>query len=188
MLRINLPKNGWHTLALQLPALDPAYSDYSPLITAACERLDAALNWLQERDQKTVALFGQQLGATVAATCAARKSESLRGLIILNANEDNLPASLALVPTLAKIPLPILDLYQESTSARAQRNAQDRAAGQRPHPYLQGILPAARDLTTISDILIARISGWLRHYCVPAPPPPKFQDDPAEPEKPPAKQ
>ena len=174
-IRVALPRSGWHTLSLQLPALDLSHSDYSSLLPAACERLGNSRAWLENRGWKNVAVLGHSTGAAVAAACIAQMENlQLCGVILLSPSNFGTPAGLDLSASLAKITPPILDLYADSKSAAI--SAIDRAAGRRVRnqPYRQAILPASDShLAGINDVLIARISGWLQRYCAnpPAPQP-----------------
>lgn len=65
-LRSGLIEHGWHTLSIQLPVLekDAKYYDYVPILPESFPRIQAAINFLREQDEKVdrIALIAHSCG------------------------------------------------------------------------------------------------------------------------------
>lgn len=87
-LRRELPRYGWSTLAIELPALEAgaqissqALKQWSESVPAA---IDAAIMALEERNVSNIVMIGHGVGALVAADYLIKKpSEQIQGLIAI---------------------------------------------------------------------------------------------------------
>lgn len=176
-LRINLPKNGWHTLAVQLPTVIAGATpeEYLQILPTACARLRAAINWFAEQKIANLIVLGHAFGALIATACIAEIGDNneLTGLVLLGAGGINrlgtLPTTLDSAQSLEKINLPIFDLYGEYDIPAANNDARARVAGRRERKqgYTQVLLPGADyRFNDLEEVVAGRISGWLRRCCL----------------------
>jgi pimeloyl-ACP methyl ester carboxylesterase len=170
-LRQELPDAGWATLSLQLPILpnDAKFKEYLPLFPAADARISAGIRYLQQQGVTTIALVGHSLGAAMGAHFLASKapgSEGVRAFVGIGMNAH--PGSVAHTPdALAKITVPVLDLYgtQDLLGVLASAKARARAARQANNSaYRQVEIPGADHFFRhLEDTLVKRVASWLTH-------------------------
>jgi pimeloyl-ACP methyl ester carboxylesterase len=170
-LRQELPDAGWATLSLQLPILpnDAKFEEYLPLFPAADARISAGIRYLQQQGVTTIALVGHSLGAAMGAHFLADKaagSEMVHAFVGIGMNSH--PGSVAHTPdALAKISLPVLDLYgaQDLLGVLASAKARARAAQQANNSaYRQVEIPGADHFFRhLDDTLVKRVASWLTH-------------------------
>ncbi|MDX1344783.1 MAG: DUF3530 family protein, partial [Sedimenticolaceae bacterium] len=67
-LRTRLPEQGWTTLSLQMPVLDPQakLDAYVPLFDEALGRIEAGIDFLQEQGFDRIVLLGHSMGNGMA--------------------------------------------------------------------------------------------------------------------------
>lgn len=87
-LRRELPRYGWSTLAIELPALEAGAQTTSQVIKQWSESvpaaIDAAIKALEERNVSNIVMIGHGVGALVAADYLIKKpSEQIQGLIAI---------------------------------------------------------------------------------------------------------
>lgn len=140
-LRDWLPRHGWATLAVQLPALDrPA--DYLTQQAIITKRINGAVTYMQNNGFNNLVLLGHGTGALAAGNyLSAQSSEFVHAFVAISMgvpevrNEDD-----SILEQLQRINLPMLDIYggndlpyvtksvrQRALAARASGNAATRA-------------------------------------------------------------
>lgn len=171
-LRQGLPEAGWATLSIQMPILDneAEIGRYIPLFPEGDERIAAAIAYLQTQNILNIVLIGHSLGAAMASAYLAAgspESKNVRAFVGIGMNQYDDPAAPAHTPaSLAKITLPVLDLFGQLDNAGVLASAPARAAAAKHagnKDYLQVQMPGADHFFRGQDTaLVSRISGWLR--------------------------
>lgn len=171
-LRQTLPESGWATLSLQLPILpnDARFEEYLPLFPAANERISAGIEHLRERGILNVALVGHSLGAAMGANFLAADSPGIdRVRAFAGIGMGQRPGTVAHTPdTLAKIRLPVLDMYGSQDLKGVLTSAKERAkagkrAGNTAYRQTQ-IMGADHFFRGLDDLLLKQVSSWLTRY------------------------
>ncbi len=167
-LRIGLAERGWTTLSVQMPVLgsEAPIRDYAPLVKEAGPRLLAAVKFLRERKLDPVAIVAHSLGATMAIACIAENPDMpLDGLVVIGTSRVPDVPELDPLPELARLTLPVLDLYGSRDfrsvldSAPARRKAAHRGGNDR---YRQRMIEGADHFFRgLEDELINRVYAWL---------------------------
>jgi len=166
-LRKNLPDAGWSTLSIQLPILpnEADFAKYPPLFPEANTRISAAIRYLQKQNLRNIVLVGHSLGAAMGANFLAQKapgSEVIRAFVGIGMNLA--PGTVAHTPdALAKIELPVLDLYGTQDLPGVLGSTRARAASQANNAgYRQlAITGANHFFRGLDATLIKRVSSWL---------------------------
>jgi len=168
-LRKDLPDSGWATLSVQLPVWpnDADVADYLPLFPAANARISAAVRYLQKQGLLNIALVGHSLGAAMGANYLAQQSpasEAVRAFVGIGMGAA--PGTVAHTPdALAKINLPVLDLFgsQDIDSVRNSAKARAQAARKANNTaYRQMTITGADHFFSALDAtLTKRVTGWL---------------------------
>lgn len=188
-LRRELPEAGWTTLSIQMPILDneAEMARYLPLFPESYERIAAAIAYLQAQGIHNIVLIGHSLGAAMgAAYLAAGSAEShaVRAFVGIGMNQYTDPQAPAHTPTsLAKLTIPVLDLYGALDNAGVRASAQARALAAKKagnEAYLQVEMPGADHFFRgLDHSLVRRVGSWLRRNApavelklAPAPPAP----------------
>ncbi len=166
-LRQNLPETGWSTLSIQLPIRpnEAGFADYPPLFPEANVRISAAIRYLQKQGVRNIALVGHSLGAAMGAYFLAQKapgSEAVRAFVGIGMSLA--PGTVAHTPdTLAKIALPVLDLYGTQDLRGVLGSIRARAASQAANPGYRQLAIAGADhfFRGLDATLVKRVSSWL---------------------------
>ncbi len=165
----HLAKQGWDTLALQLPAADARLDGAArlSLIEMASARIQSAIGYFDPRQQANLVLVGHGLGAAMALHHLARqpnrriKAVAAIGLGIDPANESD-PVSQAI----AQIETPILDLYGSrdlpGVTASAAKRRQIAASNGREGYRQEMFNGADHFFTGMQSGLQQRIHAWLK--------------------------
>lgn len=167
-LRTELPNHGWATLSIQLPILpnEATVKDYIPLIKEAAPRIKAAIAFLKSKHVEPLVIIGHSLGATMAsATLAEQGDLGLRGFVAVGMEGSDADPQLDTTAQLAKLKLPILDLYGSRDLDGVLKAAPPRAAAMRKaghaHYRQQEIEGADHFFVGLDDELVRRVYGWL---------------------------
>lgn len=168
-LREGLPESGWATLSIQLPVWPNSakFEDYPPLFPAANERITAAIQQLQQKGLTNIVLVGHSLGAAMGAYFLAEKSpgsNDIRAFVGIGMNQA--PGSTAHTPdALAKISVPVFDLYGVHDLDGVLSSAKARAAAQIDNrQYRQTVIPGADHFFSgLETSLTKRVAGWLKN-------------------------
>lgn len=127
-LRQDLPEHGWATISIQLPYLN-SVSDYIDKQSIINKRIESAIAHLQSSGLNNIALLGHGSGAMAATTFLASQTNSAVqafvavSLGIIDSNKSSEP----LGDQLAKITLPILDIYGSNDLDYVTNTAKSRA-------------------------------------------------------------
>ena len=168
-LRRELSAHGWAVLAplLPLPTVDAPPSALAGLFSAAGERVNAALEWLQGKEIRNQVLAGHGFGALIALQAGAVRGED-EALVAIVALSPGLPQSLGAdgaAETLRQLDKPLLEIYAGEDLPGIVRNAKrrHRAAAEAKLPaYRQDRLPGAdHRYQGLTAVLARRVRGWL---------------------------
>lgn len=173
-LRIGLSEAGWDTLSVQLPTVFASedrsvWSDQSAAIRA---RLDAALAWLKPRDLPKLAVIalGDSAGVTVGYATPGLPP-AVKALVLISVPDDF--SGQAQRDALAKVDLPILDIFAERDLAPVIETAQARqqaASAAGLADYTQRTLTGARSgFRHVEGQLVAAVRAWLKRTAGAAP-------------------
>lgn len=110
-LRMDLTRDGWHTLSIQLPILDAdtPVEQYGPTLPEAFERIDAAIAHLKKSGEKKIILLGHSSGAVTATSYLAGRPANTARAVLLVGLGPGFPPYESIKP-FAKLQLPILDV------------------------------------------------------------------------------
>lgn len=167
-LRTELPNHGWATLSIQMPILpnEAEVKDYIPLIKEAAPRIQAAIAFLKSKNIQPVVIIAHSLGATMAsATLAEQGDLGLKGFVAIGMSGSDLDPQLDTTTQLAKLKLPILDLYGSRDLDTVLKAVQPRAAAMRKagHEHYRQVEVEGADhfFVGLEDELVRRVYGWL---------------------------
>lgn len=165
-VRMALPEHGWSTLSLQMPILanEAEAKDYVPLMEEVPGRIQAGVDFFKAKGIKNIVIIAHSLGATMANHYLANKPDaSVHGYVAIGMSNpfadkyDNIAA-------LAKIKIPMLDLYGSQDLDGVLSTAQARAASAHKanKHYTQAKVEGANHFfNNLQDDLIKRVRGWL---------------------------
>ena len=168
-LRVGLPEYGWSTLSLQMPVLanDAPVADYVPLLAEVAPRIDAGIDFLRKQGVEHVVLIGHSLGAAMGAYYLANHPNSPVEAFVgigMEASEDH--PELDTGTYLAKIKLPVYDLYGSRDLPQVLSSAKGRALAARKagnEHYTQIEIEGANHFFDgLNDELLSRVRGWLQ--------------------------
>lgn len=167
-LRTELPNYGWATLSIQMPILanEAELKDYIPLIKEAAPRIKAAQAFLKSKNITPVVLIAHSLGATMAAATLAESDDlGFAGFAAIGMSSSDLDPQLDTTAQMAKLTLPILDLYGSRDldtvlAATTPRAAAMRKAGNDKYRKLE-IEGADHFFVGLEEELVTRVRGWL---------------------------
>jgi pimeloyl-ACP methyl ester carboxylesterase len=166
-LRTGLPEAGWATLSIQLPIRpnEAKFEDYPPLFPEANTRISAAIRYLQQQGLQNITLVGHSLGAAMGAYFLAQKapgSEVIRAFVGIGMNQA--PGTVAHTPdALAKISIPVLDIYGALDLRGVLDSAKARAASQSGNTEYRQVRIAGADhfFQNLDATLVKHVSSWL---------------------------
>ncbi|MBT8118453.1 MAG: alpha/beta hydrolase family protein [Gammaproteobacteria bacterium] len=172
-LRVGLAESGWNTLSVQMPVLEKQakYYDYLPLFPQAIPRIEAAIAYARDQikqnggDNKVV-LIAHSCGAHMAMTWTDVDSfEAIDAYVGIGMGATDYKQPMKQPFPLAKIKVPVLDVYAANDYPAVQRMAAARwqsieQAGNTKSA--QVIVPDADHYyTNRGDALTLVISEWL---------------------------
>lgn len=167
-LRTELPNHGWATLSIQMPVLpnEAEVKDYIPLIKEAAPRIKAAVEFMKSKNIEPRVIIAHSLGATMAsATLAEQGDLGLRGFVAIGMSGSDLDPQLDTTAQLAKLKLPIFDLYGSRDLDTVLKAVEPRAAAMRKAGHTQyrqvEIEGADHFFVGLEDELVRRVYGWL---------------------------
>ncbi|MBT9611842.1 MAG: DUF3530 family protein [Burkholderiales bacterium] len=120
VLRSRLADAGYTTLSIQMPVLAvEAQSDaYRPLMPEAVERIKTAVQFLQSKDYKKIAVVSHSLGSRMShAYFKANADTPAAAWVAIGMADDSY----------AGIKVPIFDLYGQKDNPPVRKNAKKRA-------------------------------------------------------------
>ena len=146
-LRTELPEHGWTTLSIQMPVLandaDPA--KYAPLF------------------------IGHSLGSAMGSYYLSITPKSgIRAFVGIGMSLSKADPKMDTPTTLAKIKIPVLDLYGSQDLASVldsvkRRGNAGRLAGNKYYRQLR-IMGADHFFLDMDTVLVKRVHGWLKRY------------------------
>ncbi|MCB1790713.1 MAG: DUF3530 family protein [Gammaproteobacteria bacterium] len=165
-LRVRLAEVGWHTLSIQMPVLanDAAHEDYAAIYDWVPGRVDAAVSHLREKGFETVVLIAHSQGSAMTAYYLDGKHRTVDGFVAVGMSgaRDGGPADAA--SRLAKIDIPMLDLYGSEDLAEVLAGVDVRAAqgGGAGRDYTQQRIEGADHFFDgEEDALLEAVNAWL---------------------------
>ncbi|MBI5462656.1 MAG: DUF3530 family protein [Gammaproteobacteria bacterium] len=171
-LRSELPNHGWATLSIQMPILpnEATLKEYIPLIKEAAPRIQAAQAFLKSKGTGPIVLIAHSLGASMATATLAeagdpKNDSGYAGLIVIGMSSSALDPQLDTTAQIAKLKLPIFDLYgsrdlDEVLAATAPRAAAMRKAGH-THYRQMAVEGADHFFVGVEEELVRWVQGWL---------------------------
>ncbi len=175
-LRVGLAEHGWSTLSIQMPVLPngAGLKDYVPLFDEVTPRIDAAVDMLKKRGNKTIILIGHSLGATMSAWYLANKTKpGIKGAVFIGLGSSDIDPKTDNLLSLSKITLPVLDIYGSRDLGNVLSTREDRKsvavrAGNKSYRQIQ-VEGADHFFTGMQDSLVRHVYGWLRSHFVKKP-------------------
>ncbi|VAX09252.1 hypothetical protein MNBD_GAMMA25-2040 [hydrothermal vent metagenome] len=170
-LRTELPEYGWTTLSIQMPVLDndANFIDYAPLFDEVGGRIDAAIKLLKSKGIDNITLIGHSLGATMGAYYLSSNTDTeIRAYVGIGMGWSRQDKRMSTPVSLAKISIPVLDLYGEQDlpaildSVERRANAAQQAGNQ--HYYQLRTTGADHFFRDREETLVKRVRGWLNRY------------------------
>jgi hypothetical protein len=168
-LRHFLVANGWDSLSLQMPILDPPIpaGDEKTLSDAVSPRIRAAIDYLAARKVERVMLIGQDLGARSAlAYLSGQADRRVRALVAIGLAAPSGDTQDPVLAAIGKLDLPMLDLYGSRDLPSVLESAQARLGEARRNQrtgYRQDRVEGAdHHFSGLQQTLQLRVGAWLR--------------------------
>ena len=170
-LRSELPAYGWTTLSIQMPILpnDAKYAEYAPLIKEVPARINAAIDYLNNKFYQNIIIIGHSLGTTMANSFLAQIPERIRAYVAIGmGGGDSGPDELNNLNYLQKITTPMLDIYgsedlQSVVDSVKQRRQAVRKAGNENYRQIR-VEGADHFFNGLDEELIRRVKSWLSNF------------------------
>jgi len=164
-LRTGLPSLGWSTLSLQMPVLpnEAAHEEYAPLFEEVAPRIQAGIAFLKDHGAKEIAIVAHSLGAAMASFYLAGEPEGVAAFVGIGMSGGTKDPRMDNVVSLAKLRVPVLDLYGQNDleEVLGTSNARAKAAEQNPG-YSQAQVPDANHFFDGHEQDLMKIVGdWL---------------------------
>lgn len=167
-LRSQLPDSGWKTLSIQMPiaAADASDDQYQALIPEAAPRIAAAVEYLKQQGVTNMVLIGHSLGAVMGANYLAQGVPTeVKGFVAVGMPVGSRDPSQGVLSALAKLKLPLLDIYGSqdidpvlnSVTARLAAAKQAENSGYR-QSRIEG---ADHFFTGLDETLVAHVKAWI---------------------------
>lgn len=162
-LRTTLPETGWTTLSLQLPILanEAEGKDYQPLMKDVPMRINAGIDHLSKAGYKKIYIVAHSMGAEMGSYYLAQANLPgvIKGYVGIGMNVNN-------PDYLAKISLPVLDLYGSEDLEGVLKSAKARAdASASNKQYSQVKVDGANHFFNGKDgELMEIVTEWIKKY------------------------
>ncbi len=187
-LRTGLADRGWETLSLQMPlaGVDSDWRMYEQVIAEGSPRIAAAVAFLKQRKIKNIVLLGHSLGGRMAVHYLedAKPPKELRALVLIGMALEPEGSAVKTGEALAKVELPVFDLYGSRDLDSVLHSAKQRMAAGRMAKnsgYRQVKMTGADHFFhRLERALVARVYAWISKAADPA----KLPADDEEEEKP----
>jgi pimeloyl-ACP methyl ester carboxylesterase len=155
-LRQQLPDSGYATLSIQMPVLnaDAKPEDYPPTFDEASERIRLAVSYLKDKGYSKIAIVSHSMGTWMTYYYLTHTPDSpVAAWVDIGAPNPF---------DMAKLKLPILDLYGQNDLPRVLKGAKERAAGLKQKGSMQVMVPGADHFFEGKDAaLLEQVKGWL---------------------------
>jgi pimeloyl-ACP methyl ester carboxylesterase len=155
-LRQQLPEAGYATLSIQMPVLkaDAKTDDYPPTFDEAAEHLQRAVEFLRAKGHAKVAIVAHSLGSRMSYHYLSRHPDAPVGAWIAIGTSG--------APDMARLKLPVFDLYGQNDLPQVIDGAAKRAAGLKQKGSAQTAVPGADHFFEGKDAaLLEQVRGWL---------------------------
>jgi len=155
-LRQQLPEAGYATLSIQMPVLqvDAKTEAYPPTFDDAADRIKLAVAFLKDKGYAKVAVVSHSLGSRMSYHYLSRTPDAAVAAWVAIGTSG--------APDLAKLKLPVLDLYGQNDLPQVVQNAGKRKAGLKQKGSAQIRVPGADHFFEGQDgPLLEQVRGWL---------------------------
>jgi len=134
-LRVGLTESGWNTLAIQMPVLEKQakYYDYVPLFPEALPRIEAAIKYAREQDNKKIILIAHSCGAHMAMAWveAEKKADEkvdkkIDAYVGIGMGATDYKQPMLTIFPLDQLKVPVLDIYAEDDYPAVKNMAESR--------------------------------------------------------------
>lgn len=158
-LRRQLPRDGWATLAVQMPL--PGSGGVAPLLREAVPRVEAAVAELRKRGHKPVVLVGHGTGAAMAAAYLREQAQPpiAAGVVISLGVPGRDGAALDPAAILEGSGLPLLEIHGSEAPSYVLDSV--RALDGKRVTRLT-TLGTGHGFDGAEAVLVGRVRGWLR--------------------------
>ena len=158
-LRVGLAEHGWHTLSIQLPVLpnEAEGKEYLPLMPEVAPRIRAAKQYLQKLGTNKTAIVAHSMGTAMASYAMVNDGITADAYVAIGMNEP------AIAP-LAKISIPVLDLYGREDLPQVTDNATRRKTTAAGNPRYTQVVTENADhfFDGQEEALISTVHNWLQ--------------------------
>lgn len=164
-LRTGLPAHGWSTLSLQMPVLpnDAEAEAYAPLFEEVAPRVEAGIAFLQQKGAAQIVIVAHSLGAAMASYYLAGHPEGVVALVGIGMTGGSADARMDNVVSLARVRVPVLDLYGQNDLESVLGSSADRAAAAAGNPAFSQVQVPNADhfFDGHGDTLLELVVDWL---------------------------
>lgn len=170
-LRVGLVEQGWNTLSIQLPVLEKSarYYDYVPIFDEAIPRIDMAIEFLRQQQNRKIIIIAHSCGAHMAMHYVRKRGEQAFDAFVgigMGATDYRQPM---LEPfPLDKMKKPILDIFGGDDYPAVHRLAGIRAQqmlGEGNPLSRQVKIPGANHyFTDQGEALVETVAKWLDQF------------------------
>ncbi len=167
-LRTGLTEYGWNTLSIQVPVLDndASFYDYMDILHESHPRINAAINFLKQKDIKNIILLAHSCSVHMAIDWLYQNQNAgVNGFIGIGMGSTDIGQPMRKPFPLDKIHIPVLDIYGETdfpsvTKNAARRLKHIRQAGSKKSR--QQVISGSDHYHTDNDAALLReITVWL---------------------------
>ncbi len=165
-LRADLLEQGITTLSLQMPILanDADEREYGLLFPEVPGRFEAALDYLDDEGYKNITIVAHSMGASMATYYLSQSdTSSVDSLVIIGMGAGG--AYIDLLEALAKVRVPVLDLYGSEDLESVLNSVEQRALSGKKQPdrqYLQVRVDGANHFFQgHEEDLVRQVTEWL---------------------------
>lgn len=167
-LRVGLAEKGWNTLSIQMPVLakEAKYYDYLEIMDEAFPRIEAAIEFLQARDNRKIVLIAHSCSVHMAMEwVAAGQMHDIDAFVGIGMGAVDYKQPMLKPFPLGRINVPVLDVFGEDEYPAVIKGAPERLAGIKKvgnSKSRQVTVPAANHyFTDKGKELLEVVSGWL---------------------------
>ena len=158
---------GYHTLSLQMPNYDKSWKEYANDFPEAYRRIQAGIDFLRnEKGIKIIYLVGHSMGSRMASAFLAEHPDAGVAGFIGVGMRNNGGRPLDASASLAKVTIPVLDVYGDGGDRKDQQHAWERESLVSAS-YRQVLIPDANHrFTEHEDELVRMVVDWLSSQAI----------------------
>jgi pimeloyl-ACP methyl ester carboxylesterase len=164
-LRTGLPAHGWSSLSLQMPVLpnDADPKEYAPLFDEVGPRIQAGLDFLKQKGATQIVIIGHSLGASMASYYLSEHPKGVAALVGIGMTGGGDDPRMDNVISLAKVRVPVLDVYGQKDLESVLGTSADRAKAAAGNPAFSQVQVPGADhfFEDHSDTLLKIVIDWL---------------------------